>query len=778
VPLKLLPHNTRTPTVGFSLSGTATVAADYNGPLISGSVTIPLTDGSGSVEVAYSSVDDPLVEDPETVEVTLIDGVDYDLSPTAFSATGQVCDDDGGEPQVNLIAHRTGGKFGDPIPESVENEADPEKYLVLTNNDYEEAPTDADDFGVDYADDVAEIPTGSTPADDDLARITLKHLAGEEGTVEFQMSNPAAVRLFKDDGTIFYEHGTTSASVLSFDVSSPTGYLGDILNGDVDLWLEGLTKDSDLKLSLVYNDTSTGEVYRDDVHMTLAEWTFRGLAGEEIFSVAPLWKDALLTAATDGAWQDPVDAGDAEDGSFFKVQIDGLTFNSTLSVASEEYPNDSYVDALSGMSKSKNFSAVYNSDVYLPPADTTLTAAERNLIKNNLTLNAVHNDGAKITLETGDELAPTDRFERRMLADKLLDVQMKRTGRTSDEGDLFVAGGSVQVTVTSAVTNPNWRWEATTTDGQTFSSAHGDQPFTFTLQGAQAGTYILEVRQGPADPQNPAQIRPGHPWFTRARYRVVGQAAELDDWYAKAWRALRFDNTAGSIPADATWLNRRITELYAMAYNANKDLKYPGMAAFPSKLVGDSMTAAAEAGWLGALAAGRETVRNGYRYLAERNWAIYISMYPTALAYSSDPQNHPNGNIQAVQNMLPAGNGLRQAWEKLHNARLNQNQEEIWAAAVEMMDYEQRVVLHGAIADTPEKRQFWTSFTQNHGARIRAPYAGAARFVDVVPNPDYGNAGHRMQWFQQELYSKAKQWLEQNPQGVDVQKLLKGEYGV
>jgi hypothetical protein len=165
-------------------------------------------------------------------------------------------------------------------------------------------------------------------------------------------------------------------------------------------------------------------------------------------------------------------------------------------------------------------------------------------------------------------------------------------------------------------------------------------------------------------------------------------------------------------------------------------------------------------------------VGEGYDLLASGNWAIYTSIYPTALAYT-DPQ----GGIQAVRQMIPnPQDPLRQAWERLDAARASQNQDEIWAAAVDMVDYEQRRVLQPAIAGTPAQQQFWTSFSQEHGDRITAPYPGALNFKDVIPNGDYGNADQRMQWFQQELYPKAKQSLLDHPNGIDARTLLSGGY--
>lgn len=80
---------------------------------------------------------------------------------------------------VDLVAHRTGGKFGDAVSEDVESGGDPTQYLILTNNDFEEGVSGGER---EYFNDSAAIPN-SNGGDDDLAKITLKttawrHLVG------------------------------------------------------------------------------------------------------------------------------------------------------------------------------------------------------------------------------------------------------------------------------------------------------------------------------------------------------------------------------------------------------------------------------------------------------------------------------------------------------------------------------------------------------------------------------------------------------------------------
>lgn len=186
---------------------------------------------------------------------------------------------------MDVTAHRTGGKLGQAVPEDVEDGGDPAQYLVLTNNDFEEETPDG---GRDYDNDTADIPSPGAAGeqqDDDLAQITLGKIspALADGKVEVRLSNPGAVRLFKDDGSLLYDQSQTGSTPLTLYLSSPDGYLADLRNRDVDVWLEGLGKDSDFTLSLVYFDAENREVARDEAHLTLAEWTFRGEGDQEVF---------------------------------------------------------------------------------------------------------------------------------------------------------------------------------------------------------------------------------------------------------------------------------------------------------------------------------------------------------------------------------------------------------------------------------------------------------------------------------------------------------------
>ena len=78
--------------------------------------------------------------------------------------------------EANLVAHRTGGRLGDMIPENLESAGDPNTYMILTNRDFEQGLPLA---GRDFDDEIALLPPLIGPegrADDDLAKITLKRL--------------------------------------------------------------------------------------------------------------------------------------------------------------------------------------------------------------------------------------------------------------------------------------------------------------------------------------------------------------------------------------------------------------------------------------------------------------------------------------------------------------------------------------------------------------------------------------------------------------------------
>jgi hypothetical protein len=162
-------------------------------------------------------------------------------------------------------------------------------------------------------------------------RFTLKKLPAGlfQGEVRIELSNANSVRLFKDDGTVLFDPRDPYADpdVLWFDLEDPDGkYLAGVMSADVDIWLEGLDVNTNFQFSYVYDGQLIGwgsHTMRDKVHMLIAEWEFRGLDETELFMMEPIWKDALLAAADDGPWTEPIQIG-IESYSFYKVHIEGL----------------------------------------------------------------------------------------------------------------------------------------------------------------------------------------------------------------------------------------------------------------------------------------------------------------------------------------------------------------------------------------------------------------------------------------------------------------------
>jgi hypothetical protein len=183
---------------------------------------------------------------------------------------------------VNLTAHRTGGMLGQVVPEWIEDGGDTTNYVILTNSE------------PDFADATAVIPTGSASSgeDDDLAQITLERIPSglTEGSIEIRLSNQYAGRLFKSDGSLL------AGADLTLDLANPSGYLAGLMTGDVDVWLEGIRRDDDFVFSFVRKNRNGQIVASDDVHMLIADWTFRGYYGQEVVDVAPVWQEALRAA--------------------------------------------------------------------------------------------------------------------------------------------------------------------------------------------------------------------------------------------------------------------------------------------------------------------------------------------------------------------------------------------------------------------------------------------------------------------------------------------------
>jgi len=84
-------------TVSYAVTGTATATSDYTA--LSGTVTIAA--GQTTATIAITPIDDLVVEDSETIIITLVDGDNYDLGAT-IEGTVTIANDDVALPSVSL----------------------------------------------------------------------------------------------------------------------------------------------------------------------------------------------------------------------------------------------------------------------------------------------------------------------------------------------------------------------------------------------------------------------------------------------------------------------------------------------------------------------------------------------------------------------------------------------------------------------------------------------------------------------------------------------------
>jgi len=338
-------------------------------------------------------------------------------------------------------------------------------------------------------------------------------------TITIEPSHYGSVRLFRSDGTELPQ------AEWSVDLANPTGYLAPLATGGtVDVWMEGLQTDSNFVFSVVQRDENYYEVSRDDVHMTIAQWSFQDESGGDIRWIPSIPAQALLDAADgDASVYDAVPAS-----SEFKMRIDGLardlvddvTFSSTGDVQDEIDPVDLLDDDY--RTESSRFTVLYH-------GDSPLTSGDKDAIRDALDLDVLHNDGLLATTRTAND------EQRRKLPGVVLEVdpqarlydpetkQYKST-TVSDLGAgqpinaavnpaAFIIQDSAQVTENTAAIvrltrfegmtlpitadDPRVKWEIVSLGGQgQFLAVNGtpdDKGLFVRVYGTQAGRVQLKV---------------------------------------------------------------------------------------------------------------------------------------------------------------------------------------------------------------------------------------------------------------------------------------------
>jgi hypothetical protein len=700
---------------------------------------------------------------------------------------------------ANLVAHRTGGRLGDVIPENIESAGDPNTYMILTNRDFEQGLPLA---GRDFDDGVALLPPFIGPegrADDDLAKITLKRLPSglNAGSVRLSVSHPDAVRLFKPvAGTIY---GTVLAPGEWTAALASDEYLADLKSRDVDIWLEGLSMVKDFVFTVEYVAPSGSVLASDDVHMLIADWTFRGSDGYEVPFVSPVWLDALL-AATDSPKKPLADPT----GAFYKIHIDGLApqlvtqllvaSDSTADFYTESYVGGDFDTAYSTATVSRRFGVLHSAaHVLYAPEDPVVTPAQRQLIRETLDLNVVYNDGLRATVQT-----PWD----------VQSDQLKKHGRfdwslTEKPEGIYKGGDTIRGTVAwpekmfPVIYEPFFMVPMSQlllvqTDedaGQSSRAIVAYQNTTVDFEFKARKEGYLRLTFSAADPNGigfPPKV------LSSILVRITADGT-LPKWEAKAWDALKGD---GFVPGDPINRNRQITTKYAEMFNTDKKpnelnpFEWFGMAAFASRLAGEGMHTAMRDGWaplpdkplFDVVPPSPQKVFAG---LAEGNLEIFIDMYKAGLAYSEN-------KFATINNSAEFSKEQKDAWQIIERGQTAGKIEVIWEGVDGLVDVEQRVALQRVLDKDPD---LWRSATNNFVSAslkyriymIASPFPGDnSTFQDYRVNPDGNNpripadatfdqVEHRLTWIRSRIPKWRGGWRATYDY-IEIPKLLNGDY--
>lgn len=430
VQLRIEPSGSVAPAAwwdDYTLTGPDGVALvpDQNGV-----ATVLLAPGHGRAEIAVTAKADGATESTEGFRVTVLADTAYVLGAASVA---DVLIEDATPGVVNLVAHRTGGHFGEEVDESVEDGGDPGDFVVLVNDDGEEGTN-----GPDNKNDTALVPSDSdSVADDDLIWVALKRLPSTvtDGTVSIEVSNPGAVRLFKADGT--------PLTNLTLDVSAPSGDLSPLLTGNLGIWAEATAVDPDFVLSLVYRDSSGQEVDRDEVHLLFARLALTDPYGETTSLYQPTTAGTLLDAVAGTAT--------VPENAKFKVSVQGPTASQVTELKVGSATN-SYLDTLvpaGGGLVSQDWGVFYNG------SPTVLTPQQLDAIKQSLSLNAVSAQQPKVEMKT-----EKDRQERQKV---FVSLQILQADSAFDNAEInrliYDSGKKVKFTIPDLPQGSTVAWD-------------------------------------------------------------------------------------------------------------------------------------------------------------------------------------------------------------------------------------------------------------------------------------------------------------------------------
>jgi hypothetical protein len=370
------------------------------------------------------------------------------------------------------------------VLEDAKRSHDPRKFTVLTDNDFDQYHPDGS------ADNVGSNPVDI--GDDSVISFDFSHSDLGAGTLSLVLSDPSAVRLFKDGKT------PLSAADMTMDLSNPVGAF---LN-ETHFWLQALKPSPDFTISLVYRDGFGHEV-RDDVHMNLVE--YKPLAtGSSTLSFPATTTLGTLTAATD------LTSGvTVPDASLISAQFNGIAPGATvnLRVSSTDNPADTFTEPVAADGSTADRFAVYSS----ARLGNVLSAAERASVASKLGIKAIVGLGGQIIFSTLFDQLPAEQPAVQLdvkQVDPSFEILMQRFGQPSPgriHRPIYDEGKDIQISLAGVKAADKVQWkigandDADTSHSQTIrlssdtlvaddefsipKDAHGDVVIQATVNG-------------------------------------------------------------------------------------------------------------------------------------------------------------------------------------------------------------------------------------------------------------------------------------------------------
>ncbi len=287
-----------------------------------------------------------------------------------------------GGSSIQLIPYRTGLKTDHQVLQTTKVKHNPADYVILTNNNHDENHADGSADNTDNTAFTSYNPDPNTglPAPDLAQLKPVLPPGADSGTVTLAISDPSSVHLFKNDGTLL----------------QPTDYTADLADRSGDsylrtgrsIWIEGVTTNPDLKVTLTYRDKTGGMIGSDEVHMNVAQWDTVRKDGQ---INAPVTQTGL------GGLEDVIHSGQNDvygDRYQYRDQITGLTALDQATLVTEDTQNRADRITESGTTGfSNDWKILYGSS----DTNNILTTAESNALSAVIGAHAI-DPSTKVTV--------------------------------------------------------------------------------------------------------------------------------------------------------------------------------------------------------------------------------------------------------------------------------------------------------------------------------------------------------------------------------------------